>query len=120
MLRISLATLEDGIKENMTKKESNEKCGKITQQLQIGVEWQQEKYKLSGMFANAKPNLMSKRCQRRYTINGMVVHSLAGTVGCIVEKLEIALVVYSKLDIVFRECSLDPIEVRGCVVLHNA
>ena len=34
----------------------------------------------------------------------MVVHSLVGTVGCIVEKLEVASVVYSKLDIMFREC----------------
>jgi hypothetical protein len=42
MLRVSLATLEDGIKENMTKQESNEKCGKKTQKLQIGIEWQQE------------------------------------------------------------------------------
>jgi hypothetical protein len=56
------------------------------------------------MFANAEPNLVSERFQRRDTINGMVVHSLVGTVGCIVEKLEVASVVYSKLDIMFREC----------------
>ena len=42
MLHVSLATLEDGIKEYMTKQESNEKCGQKTQNLQIGVEWQQE------------------------------------------------------------------------------
>jgi hypothetical protein len=72
------------------------------------------------VFANAEPNLVLERFQRRDTINSMVVHSLVGTVGCIVEKLEVASVVYSKLDIMFRECLLDAIEVRGCMVLHNA
>ena len=72
------------------------------------------------MFANAEPNLVLERFQRRDTINSMVVHSLVGTVGCIVEKLEVAPAVYSKLDNMFRECSLDAIEVRGCMVLHNA
>lgn len=86
MLLISLVTFEYGIKEYLTKQESYKKCGQMTPHLQIDVKRQQEKYKLSGMFANAEPNLIPKGCQRTATLNSMVVYSLVGTVGCIVNR----------------------------------